>query len=90
MKQQHQKRRDPDPPTYPARPINGGRLDLAEEKDPEEWRYRPKFNGRRVLLHLPTMRTWNKELVENNGSFLPSKSCAISQINRLLSLSGSI
>jgi hypothetical protein len=59
----------PSPPTYPAKPSNGGRLELAEEKDPEEWRYRAKYNGRRVLLHLPTMRTWNKELEENNWVF---------------------
>ncbi len=52
--------------TYPARPINGGHLLKAWESgqvlDHEEWRYRPKYNGRRVLLHVPTMRTWNRQL----------------------------
>lgn len=59
-------RDEPLPPTYPARPMNGGRLEQAEPIDPEEWRFRPKYNGRRVLLHVPTMRTWNRELEENN------------------------
>jgi hypothetical protein len=60
---------NPSPPTYPARPMNGGRLEKAEPLDVEEWRYRPKYNGRRVLLHLPTMRTWNRQLEENNWTF---------------------
>jgi hypothetical protein len=63
----------PAPPTYPARPMNGGNLFQAwasgQELDPEDWRYRPKYNGRRVLLHLPTMRTWNRQLEENNWVF---------------------
>jgi hypothetical protein len=41
----------------------GGRLENAEPL-PGKHRYRPKFNGRRVLLHLPTMRTWNRQLEE--------------------------
>jgi hypothetical protein len=65
----------PPPPTYPARPINGGRLEEAwkvDEKDPEEWRYRPKYNGRRVLVHIPTLRTWNRQLEENNWGTFPA------------------
>lgn len=30
------------PPTYPARPINGGRLELAPPK-PGQWCYEPKY-----------------------------------------------
>jgi hypothetical protein len=59
---------EPEPPTYPARPMNGGRLELAEPLE-GEWRYRPKYNGRRVLLHVPTMRTWNRRLDPNNWVF---------------------
>jgi hypothetical protein len=58
------------PPTFPARPMNGGNLFQAwasgQELDPEDWRYRPKYNGRRVLMHVPTGRTWNRELEEVN------------------------
>lgn len=61
----------PPPPTYPARPMNGGRLEKAEPLPLGAgiWRYRPKYNGRRVLLHVPTMRTWNRQLEENNWIF---------------------
>ncbi len=59
----------PPPPTYPARPMNGGRLEMAEPLDMEQWRYRPKYNGRRVLLHVPTGRTWNRQLEENSWVF---------------------
>jgi hypothetical protein len=62
----------PPPPTYPARPINGGNLEVALQVDPLDpalWMYRPKWNGRRVLLHVPTMRTWNRQLEENAWVF---------------------
>lgn len=59
----------PPPPTFPARPMNGGKLELAEPLE-EDWRYRPKYNGRRVLFHVPTMRTWNRNLEENAWSTL--------------------
>lgn len=62
----------PTPPTYPARPMNGGDLNIAGPfDDDEDWRYRPKFNGRRVLFHVPTMRTWNRQLEENSWSKFP-------------------
>ena len=32
------------PGTYPARPINGGPLELAPPK-PGRWYYEPKYNG---------------------------------------------
>lgn len=35
---------------------------------PGNWRYRPKWNGKRILCHLPTLRTWNRELEENTSS----------------------
>ncbi len=41
------------PPSYPARPINGGPLELAPPK-PGQWRYEPKYNGWRALVHAPT------------------------------------
>lgn len=59
------------PPTYPARPMNGGRL---EEAEPLEgmWRFKPKWNGKRVLMHVPSERTWNRELEEINTSSHPA------------------
>lgn len=60
------RKQEPPPPppiTYPARPMNGGRLEKAEPLD-GEWQFRPKWNGRRVLCHTPTMRTWNRQLEE--------------------------
>jgi hypothetical protein len=53
----------PDPPSYPARPMDGGRQ-FPGEPLRGLWKYRPKFKGRRVLCHIPTMRTWNRELEE--------------------------
>jgi ATP-dependent DNA ligase len=47
------------PITYPARPINGGRFDLAPEKR-GDWYYEPKYNGWRVLLHVPTGTCFNR------------------------------
>ena len=41
------------PVTYPARPINGGPLELAPPK-PGRWFYEPKYNGWRALVHAPT------------------------------------
>jgi hypothetical protein len=47
------------PPSYPARPINGGRLELAPPK-PGQWCYEPKYNGWRVLVHAPTGLMFNR------------------------------
>ena len=47
------------PPTYPARPINGGRLELAPPK-PGQWGYEPKYNGWRALVHGPTGLMFNR------------------------------
>ena len=46
-------------PTYPMRPINGGRFDLAYPKR-GEWFYEPKYNGWRALVHAPTGTMFNR------------------------------
>jgi hypothetical protein len=46
--------------TYPARPVQGGRLDLAPPKF-GEWCYSPKYNGWRVLIHVPTLTCFNRK-----------------------------
>ena len=52
----------PEPPvtpiTYPARPAKGG-FDPARPL-PGDWRYEPKLNGWRTLLHLPTGALYNR------------------------------
>jgi ATP-dependent DNA ligase len=45
--------------TYPARPISGGRLDLAPRKT-GAWFAEPKYNGWRALVHTPTGTLWNR------------------------------
>ena len=47
------------PPSYPARPINGGQLELAPPK-PGRWWYEPKYNGWRALVHAPTGLMFNR------------------------------
>lgn len=47
------------PPSYPARPINGGRFELAPKKL-GDWFYEPKYNGWRVLVHPPTGTCYNR------------------------------
>jgi ATP-dependent DNA ligase len=47
------------PPTYPARPMNGGRLELAPPK-PGQWWYEPKYNGWRALVHAPSGSMFNR------------------------------
>src|SRR6266852_7235894 len=47
------------PCTYPARPINGGSLELALPK-PGHWCYEPKYNGWRALVHAPTGLMFNR------------------------------
>ena len=55
------------PPTYPARPINGGPLSVARPKpgrrslSPEsQWFYEPKYNGWRAMVHVPTGAMFNR------------------------------
>jgi ATP-dependent DNA ligase len=47
------------PPSYPARPLNGGPLELAPPK-PGQWFYEPKYNGWRALVHAPTGSMFNR------------------------------
>lgn len=47
------------PPTIPARPIRGGKLELAPRKS-GIWFAEPKFNGWRALVHTPTGAMWNR------------------------------
>ena len=45
--------------TYPARPIQGGRLELAPPKR-GLWYAEPKLNGWRAIIHTPTGTMWNR------------------------------
>jgi hypothetical protein len=45
--------------TYPPRPIQGGRLELAPPKR-RLWYAEPKLNGWRALIHTPTGTMWNR------------------------------
>ena len=45
--------------TYPARPIQGGRLDLAPPKR-GLWYAEPKLNDWRAIIHTPTGTMWNR------------------------------
>jgi ATP-dependent DNA ligase len=45
--------------TYPARPMQGGRLELAPPKR-GLWFAEPKFNGWRALVHMPSGTLWNR------------------------------
>jgi hypothetical protein len=52
---------NPKPPTYPARPIDGGPFTAAPAKI-EEWRAEPKYNGWRSLVHIPSGAMFNRQL----------------------------
>lgn len=47
------------PITFPARPVNGGRLELAPAKR-GMWFAEPKYNGWRVLAHAPSGTCFNR------------------------------
>ena len=55
--------------TYPARPIQGGRLELAPPKR-GLWYAEPKLNGWRALIHTPTGTMWNR-----HGALLTIAEC---------------
>ena len=55
--------------TFPARPIQGGRLDLAPPKR-GLWFAEPKLNGWRALIHTPTGTMWNR-----HGTLLTIADC---------------
>ena len=49
----------PTPITFPARPIQGGKLDRAPKKT-GVWFAEPKYNGWRALVHCPSGTMWNR------------------------------
>ena len=55
--------------TYPARPIQGERLELAPPKR-GLWFAEPKLNGWRALIHTPTGTMWNR-----HGTLLTIADC---------------
>lgn len=55
--------------TFPARPIQGGRLELAPPKR-GLWFTEPKLNGWRALVHTPTGTMWNR-----HGTLLTIADC---------------
>lgn len=60
----------------PARPVNGGRFDLAPVKI-GKWSYSSKLNGYRVLIHLPTMTLFNRHQTKLDAKLTPSFAVAI-------------
>ncbi len=55
--------------TFPARPIQGGRLELAPPKR-GPWYAEPKLNGWRALIHTPSGTMWNR-----HGTLLTIAEC---------------
>ena len=55
--------------TFPARPIQGGRLELAPPKR-GPWFVEPKLNGWRAVIHTPTGKMWNR-----HGTLLTIADC---------------
>jgi len=47
------------PITYPARPIKGGDFTKAPAKN-GDWRYEPKYNGWRALIHVASETMFNR------------------------------
>ena len=68
--------------TYPARPIQGGRLELAPPKR-GLWYAEPKFNGWRALIHTPTGTMWNR-----HGALLTIVDCFRPALAALAKLAG--
>lgn len=67
--------------TYPARPIQGGRLELAPPKR-GMWYAEPKLNGWRALIHTPTGTMWNR-----HGTLLTIADCfrpALAMLSKLV------
>lgn len=67
--------------TYPARPIQGGRLELAPPKR-GLWFAEPKFNGWRALVHTPSGTMRNR-----HGSRLTIADCFREALEELRDLS---
>ena len=66
--------------TFPARPIQGGRLELAPPKR-GLWYAEPKLNGWRALIHTPTGTMWNRQ-----GTLLTIADCFRPALTVLASL----
>lgn len=66
--------------TYPARPIQGGRLELAPPKR-GVWFAEPKFNGWRALVHTPSATMWNR-----HGGKLTIAPCFMEALHELRDL----
>lgn len=72
------------PPTYPARPMNGGSLERARPKpDPEAWVYEPKINGWRMLIDVRNKKMWTRY---NQPSSVEAKYASV--LDRLASVFG--
>lgn len=67
--------------TYPARPIQGGRLELAPPKR-GLWFAEPKFNGWRALVHTSSGTMWNR-----HGQRLTIAHCFAEALDELRDLS---
>ena len=68
--------------TYPARPIQGGRLELAPPKR-GLWYAEPKMNGWRALIHTQTGTMWNR-----HGALLTIADCFRPALGALAKLAG--
>ena len=68
--------------TFPARPIQGGRLELAPPKR-GLWFAEPKLNGRRALIHTPSGTMWNR-----HGALLTIADCFRPALGALAKLAG--
>jgi ATP-dependent DNA ligase len=68
--------------TFPARPIQGGRLELAPPKR-GMWYAEPKLNGWRALIHTPTGTMWNRQ-----GTVLTIADCFRPALAALAKLAG--
>ena len=66
--------------TYPARPIQGGRLELAPPKR-GLWFAEPKLNGWRTLIHTPSGTMWNR-----HGRLLTIADCFRPALSKLRAL----
>ena len=72
----------PTPITFPARPIQGGKLERAPKKT-GLWFAEPKYNGWRALVHCPSGTMWNR-----HGGMLSIAGEFASPLRELRNLSG--
>ena len=70
--------------TYPARPIQGGRLELAPPKR-GLWYAEPKLNGWRTLIHTPSGTMWNR-----HGTLLTIADCFRPALETLAALANHV